>query len=398
MNKDQEQILNTVKELRSEVEKAMPDKAKLEEMHKALDTLESSNQKSVAAQLEQEKKNLETEESLKSLEAQLARRVETSGNKKGYRESDEFKALNAFVVGGESGLHSLDQQVKSALRTDIDAQGGFLVPEEMDNVIIKKITEISAIRSIARVRTTAAKTMNMPIRSMIPEADYEGEAQRSKDGTSKYESETITPYRLTFTTPITLDMLMDAAFNMESELLSDAAEAFAFKEGKKFVDGSGSKQPHGFLSDSRVLSNMITSSASNEIRADDILKVTGELKTGYNPTFVMNRRTLALLRTEKSSTDGHFIWQPAINGAVSATIAGERYLLADQMPDVKAGAAAVAYGDFLRGYTIIDRTGMSVIRDEYTAKREGIVEFTFNKYNTGRVTLPEALTGIITKS
>jgi HK97 family phage major capsid protein len=267
----------------------------------------------------------------------------------------------------------------------------------MDSVIIKKITEISAIRAIARVRTMTGKTLNMPVRSSRPSASYEGEAETGTDSASNYSNETITPFRLTYTTPITMDMLMDAAFNMESELLADAAEEFAYKEGLKFILGTGDKQPQGFLADTRLTDTFLESAGSGALVAADIINVTGQLKTGYNPTFVMNRRTLATLRTEQSTT-GQFIWQPGINGVVQNTIAGEPYVIANDMPDIASGAFAVAYGDFLRGYTIADRTGMSVIRDEFTAKRQAIVEFTMHKWNTGRVTLPEALTGIKIKA
>ena len=133
------------------------------------------------------------------------------------------------------------------------------------------------------------------------------------------------------------------------------------------------------------------------MKAADIILVTGDLKTGYNPAFMFNRRTLAVLRTEVSTT-GQFIWQPGINGVVQNTIAGEPYVIANDMPDIASNAFSVVYADFLRGYTIIDRTGMSVIRDELTQKKKAIVEFTMNKWNTGQVTLPEAMTGLKIKA
>lgn len=391
-----EQILEAVGNLRKEVEKSMPDPEKMEKMNVFLDGLEESSQKSIAEQKERDQKALELSEKLAGLEVEVARRSTESG-KSDYKDSDEFKALQAYCISGEKGLAAFEVEGKQTLRTDIDPQGGFLVPEELDNALVKKITEISPIRAIARVRTTAGKTLNVPVRATIPTAEYEGEGETGTDSNSTYESETLTPFRLTYTAPITADMLMDSAFNMEGEIMGDAAEAFAFKEGNKFILGTGVKQPGGFLSDTRVTDNFRESSTSGELLAEDIILVTGDLKTGYNPVFVFNRRTLATLRTEKSTT-GQFIWQPGINGVVQNTIAGEPYVIANDMPDIASGAFAVAYGDFLRGYTIIDRTGMSVIRDEVTQKRKAIVEFTMRKYNTGQVTLPEALIGIKIKA
>jgi len=390
------EIMEAVTGLREEVKKATPDPVKMEKMNQFLDGLEAANQKAVAESTEAKQKQIELQEKLDGLEVEIARKSSGSG-KADFRDSNEYKALSAFCIGGEKGIEQLEAEVKEALRTDIDPQGGFLVPRELDTIIVKKITEISPIRSIARVRTTSGKTLDIPVRASIPTANYEGEGEEGDDSNSKYESETLTPFRLTYTAPITMDMLMDAAFDMESEILTDAAEAFAFREGNRFVLGTGSKQPFGYLSDTQVTDSFRESATSGKLLAEDIIRVTGDLKTGYNPVFVFNRRTLAELRTEKSTT-GQFIWQPGINGVVQNTIAGEPYVIANDMPDIAANAFAVAFGDFLRGYTIIDRTGMSVIRDELTQKKKAIVEFTMNRWNTGQVTLPEALTGIKIKA
>ena len=383
-----EKLMSTVLELRAEVEKNFPNIEKVDSLHKSLDTLEAANQEIVAKAAQQEKHRIEMEEKMNGLEVALARRSSEPG-KSNYKESAEYKAMNAFMAMGGN----ITAEQKDLLRTDSESQGGFLVPREMDTAIIKKITEISPIRSIARVRTVSGKTLELPVRNSIPTATYEGEAQPSGESNSTYASETITPYRLTNTSPITNDMLMDAAFDMESEIFSDAAEAFAYVEGRAFILGDGIKKPRGFLDDPRVTDSFRESVTSGVLDTEDIIRVTGDLKTGYNPVFVLNRRTLAELRTQKSTT-GQYIWTPGINGVVANSLAGVNYVIANDMPDIASGAMPVAYGDFMRGYTIVDRTGLVVIRDDITQKKEAIVEFTMRRYNTGQVTLPEALTGI----
>jgi len=388
-----EQVMEAVVSLRAEVKKVTQNEEQLKNMHEFLDGIEEANQKAVAEHVEITKQAGELKERMAELEIALARSSSSPG-KANYKESNEFKAMQAFCIGGEKGLALQAEEVKAALRTDIDPSGGYLVHSEMDTSVLKKVTEIDPIRGIARVRTTAGKTMNLPVRATIPEAEFEGEAEEGEESNSTYESETLTPFRLTYTAPITVDMLMDAAFDMESEIMADAAEAFAFKEGKLFVLGNGPKRPSGFLADARVTDTFLQSATAGKLSAEDMILVTGQLKAGYNAQYVLNRRTLAKLRTEKSTT-GEFIWLPGINGVVMNTIAGEPYVISNSMPNIGTGAFAVAYGDFLRGYTIIDRTGMSVIRDDLTKKKKAIVEFTMNRWVTGQVTLPEALTGIV---
>jgi HK97 family phage major capsid protein len=80
-----------------------------------------------------------------------------------------------------------------------------------------------------------------------------------------------------------------------------------------------------------------------------------------------------------------------MNGAVANTLFGYNYVLLPAMADEGTDAFPVAFGDFRRGYTIADRTGMTVIRDEISEARKAIVKFTWARWNTGDVVLPEAI-------
>ena len=41
---------------------------------------------------------------------------------------------------------------------------------------------------------------------------------------------------------------------------------------------------------------------------------------------------------------------------------------AEDMPDIATNSLSIAFGDFYRGYLVVDRAGASVLRDPYTAK------------------------------
>ena len=372
--------------LRAEFEKSAPDQEIIVKANELLDKQEEVNQKAATSQKEAEQKAVELKERLDAVEAELSR-TGGAGDVKDYHESPEFKAMEAYTKGGEGRV---DKEQKALLRTDSDTEGGYLVMGEIDNMITKKIVEVSNIRSIARVRTISSKSLEVPVRNAILSAQYEGEAEQDEESISNYSNETLTAYRQSVTVPITKDMLMDSSFNMEAEIFGDASEAFAKGEGANFVLGDGVKKPYGFLADPRVVANSRNSGTSGTLDADDVILLTGDLKVGYNPSYVMNRRTLAFLRTLKSTT-GSFLWQPGMNGPVANTINGYPYILADDMPDIASNSLSIAFGDFLRGYTIVDRTGVNVVRDEYTQKRKAIVEFTINRWNYGQVTLPEAI-------
>jgi HK97 family phage major capsid protein len=383
-----QEALGAVKALRDTVEKYGADSAQFKSMvdatAKSLEDQEAKSQKFTAELAEERKSALELKERIDGLELELSRKGTAGDN---YKDRPEYKAMQAYAQKGLEGL-SLEQ--KATLRTDIGTQGGYLVMPEMDNMIIKKITEMSPVRSVARVRTVGSKTLSIPTRTAIPTATYEGEAAAGGESNSTYGQETLTAYRLTVTVPYTYDQLIDSEFDMESEIMNDVAESFAFSEGNKFVLGTGAKQPEGFLANATVVADARTSSTSGVITGDDVLLLAGDLKVGYNPMYAMNRQTLALLRTLKGSTNDHYLWQVGLGPTQPNTLAGAPYIIMQDMPNVAANSLSLVYADFMRGYTIIDRTGLQVIRDDVTRKKNNIIELTFHRYNHGQVVLPEA--------
>lgn len=378
------QIKTLFEDMKTELKKDLPDAATIETINTKLDTYEAANEEITTKLVAANEAEVKLREQIEALEGEVARKSQNSDVD--YKQLPEYKALHELVTLG----YVEDPEVKALLRTDSNADGGFLTTTEMDNTITKKITEISPVRSVARVRTISAKSLEMPIRATILQAEYEGETEEGTDDTSTYSNETITPFRLTVTVPITMDLLMDASFDMEAEIFSDAQESFAQKEGNKFILGTGVKQPTGITVDARVIAGAFDASGSNTYTADDLLNLTGQLKTGYNPIFMLNRRELAFIRTLKDS-NGAFLWAPGLNGVVANTLAGSPYSIANDMPDKATDAFPIAYGDFMRGYVIVDRTGTRIIRDEVTQKRKAIVEFTIQRWNTGHVVLPEAI-------
>jgi len=408
---DMDALQTLVRELRHDVEaKGLKDHDKETRLNSKLDELEEKNQE-VAGKVAEaanstrelkdlkeflasgaaaaEAKNAATAERISNLELDLAR-AESKGAKSDadWVESAEYKAFSRFAQVGDGNL--LEEEHKVLLRSDSDVDGGFSTTEELDTAMIRKIIEISPIRRYARNRSMSQKSLRMVVRDTIPEAFYEGEAEEDQEGQSKYDSEEMFSYRLGVTIPVTKDLLMDSTFSMDGELMADASIAFAQKEGNKFILGTGFKEPEGFLVNSSVIASPTITAVSATLDADVFFTVQGTLKGGYNAAFSFNRRTLATSRLLKDSQN-RYLWSPGLDGPASMTIAGAPYFLADDMPDITNSAYSIAFADWYAGYTIADRTQMSIVRDDLTRKRNAIVEFTFHRWNNGQVVLPEAI-------
>jgi HK97 family phage major capsid protein len=176
-------------------------------------------------------------------------------------------------------------------------------------------------------------------------------------------------------------LLDDAAVDIEAWIAAEVDIAFAEQEGTAFVSGDGVNKPKGFLSYTTVANGswswgnigyVASGAAGNFANAgpmDVLLDTVYALKAGHrqNGTFLMNRKTQANLRRFKD-VNGNYLWQPPSAAGQPASLMGFSVTEAEDMPDVAANSFAIAFGDFRAGYLVVDRTGIRILRDPYSAK------------------------------
>jgi len=190
---------------------------------------------------------------------------------------------------------------------------------------------------------------------------------------------------------ISNQMLEDSAFDMEAELRMEASEQFAVAEGAALVSGSGVGKPEGFMASTSGVSTTNSGHATT-VTADGLISLKHAVKTAYtaNANYVMNRTTLGSVRKLKDG-NGNYLWQPGIAAGKPNSIDGDPYVELPDMPSEGAGLKPVAYGDFRRGYTLVDRIAMEMLRDPYTQATSGNIRFIFRRRLGGQVTLAEAI-------
>ena len=376
---------------------------KLAKIDQRLDQFEGLSQKLTIA--EGQKKALDD---LKGQFDQLA----TTLRRTGQGANDEAKAERAnlwaksVVLAQTIGVPNLadDQravleavtQEYKALSISTDSAGGYLAPIEYVREIIKGVTEISAFRSLVRVRTTAQKSIQIPKRTGQFAAQRVAEqGTRSETTGLAYGLEELPVHELYALVDISNQMLEDSAFDMASEIAMEAAEQFEVKEGAEFVSGTGVGQAEGVLTNSNVAETNSGSAATIKDasgQADGLIGLKHGIKTAYtrNATWGMNRTTLGSVRKLKDG-QGQYIWMPGIAMGRPNTIDGDPYVELPDMPSEGAGLYPVIYGDFRRAYVWADRISMEMLRDPYTQATAGNVRFIVRKRSGGQVVLAEAV-------
>ncbi len=306
---------------------------------------------------------------------------EDNGEKGASGASLEHKsAFETYVRGGrEEGLRSLEQK---ALSIGSDPDGGYLVPEETETTILSRLSLVSPIRAIAGNRQVSASVFKKPFSISGPQTGWVGETAARPQTSGPTLAELAFPTMELYAMPAaTATLLEDAAVDVDAWIAEEVETAFAEQEGAAFINGDGVNMPRGFLDYPQVAESAwtwgnlgtISTGAAGAFAAtdpaDSLIDLIYALKSGYrqNGRFVMNRRTQAAARKLKDS-DGNYIWQPPATAGAPATLMAFPVTEAEDMPDIAADAPAIAFGDFRRGYLVVDRTGVRILRDPYSAK------------------------------
>lgn len=375
-----QEVMEAIRELRSEVETKTKDIGKIDKIEKFLDEQEKKSEQLLKDIAAKDAKQEELETKLKNIEQDLMR-PRNGGTEKVTPE--EVKSFDKLV---REGKEEMSAEERKYLRTNSGQEGGFLVPVDYVREVIKGITEISPMRTLARVRPTTGNEVHLPKRTTLLTAQWVGEGKQATASNSKYGLEKISVHKMMVPVEITHEQLKDSAFNMESEILMDVQEEFARLEGLAFVSGTNIKQPEGILTNAGI--GYYATGVDGAITADSIIEIAGEIKTGYNLTYLLNRKTRAKIRTLKAG-DGTYIWQPGLGSGNPNTINGLPYVEIPDMPDIGSGTYPIALGDWRRTFTVVDSVSMEMIRDNYTLADEGKVKFVFYKRVGGAVTLVE---------
>jgi len=279
-------------------------------------------------------------------------------------------------TGNANGL-----ELKTGLSSAADS-GGYVVPPETERAIDRRLMAGSPMREIATVRTIGAGVFRKPVSTAGVTAGWVAEtAPRPETDPATLALLEFPAADLYASPAATQSLLDDAMINLDEWLAAEVEDAFAAQETTAFVSGDGINKPKGFLSYDIVAEaghgwgeiGYVASGAAGAFAAsnpaDRLIDLIYAPKARYRPNgrFVMNRRTVSTVRKFKDA-DGNYIWQPATRAGETASLLGYPVTEIETMPDIAADSAAIAFGDFQRGYLIVDRAGVRVLRDPYSAK------------------------------
>lgn len=286
------------------------------------------------------------------------------------------------------GWHRQDFQIT------VDGDGGFLVPPDMNGRIVTRLYERSAMRGLVNVQATTASELEGIADTADVDAGWRGETEPVTVTTNTQLGRYSIQVEEMWAQPrASTRLIADAAVNVEAWVADKIGDRFGRLEGAAVVNGDGIKKPRGILQYPTAVTADASrawgtiqrrgTGASGAIGTnpyDVLIDLTMDLKPMYrgNASWLAARSTYAAYRKAKDTT-GQYLWQPPVQAGMPATMLGYPIVEAEDMPALAANSDSLAFGDFREGYTLVQRAGITILRDPYTAK--GWVNF----YATARI-------------
>ena len=323
-------------------------------------------------------------------EAQLSQPVNTplTGRPAGRADEKTGRASDAYKE--DFGAHLRGKRpVHNVLSEGVQADGGYLVPEEFERQIVDGLEEANVVRGLAKVITTSAER-KIPVAAAHSEAKWTAENGAYTESSPTFDQKTIDAFKLTDLVKVSIELLQDSMFDLESYIAAEFARAFGIAEEQAFCVGTGTGQPTGIFTEKGGQVGVTAASAA-AVTADELISLVYSLKSPYrrNAKFLMNDATIGAIRKLKDG-NGVYLWQPSLQAGEPDKLLGYELYTSPYVPQMAAGAFSAAFGDF-RNYWIADRSGRTVQRLNELYSANGQVGFVATERVDGKVILPEGI-------
>ena len=351
------------------------------------------------AEMEKKVKDLSAEiervQAMEAMERELSKPTSTPITGKPMSGKSEGKAKtgtasNEYKEAMLQAIRTKFHTISNVMQEGVDADGGYLVPDEYDDRLIEKLKEENIFRKLCHPVTTSGDH-KINIAASTPAAAWIEEGEALTFGDATFSQSLLDAHKLHVAIKVTEELLYDSKFDLETFILNAFSKALANAEENAFINGSGTGQPLGILAATGGADIGVTTASSTAITADEIINLVYSLKRPYrkNAAFLMNDQTVAAVRKLKDGT-GTYLWHEALTADEPNKLLGYPVYTSEFMPTIEAGAKTIAFGDF-DYYNIGDRGTRSFQELKELFAGNGMVGFVAKERVDGKLVLGEAI-------
>lgn len=309
------------------------------------------------------------------------------------REPKAGRAADAYkrAFWDAMRLNASPMEVRNALSEGVDSEGGYLVPDEFERTLVTSLADQNVMRGLVKVIQTTSGDRKIPVVSTHGTATWLDEGTPYAESDEAFSQVSLSAFKLGTFLKISEELLNDSAFDVETYLAGEFARRIGAAEEEAFLVGTGTGKPTGLLHASSGAQSSVTTAKATEITADELIDLHYSLRAPYrkNAVWLTNDTTVKAIRQLKDA-NGQYLWQPALTASTPDTVLGRPVHTSVFVPEIKAGAKTVAFGD-LSYYWVADRQGRSFKRLNELFATTGQVGFLASQRVDGKLILPEAV-------
>lgn len=313
--------------------------------------------------------------------------------KKDFRSSEEYR--DAFIDGfARLGKNGMNAQHTNALQVGTDSEGGYIVPEEFETMIIKILSLGNPIRSAARVIRTSSDR-NIPVETDDGSFGWIAEEGSYSEDDPAFGRVVLGAHKGGGIIKVSEELLQDAFFDLGAYISELSARRFEALEDAAFGNGNGSAKPTGLFATAAVAGTNLggfqgATSATAAITGNDLIDTFHALGRPYRSraSWVTSDTLIKMIRKLKDS-DGQYIWQPGLTADQPDRILGRPVIVTEGFPTVAPAAKSIMLGD-LQQYWIVDRIGMVLQRLNELYAANGQIGFKVHKRTDAKLADPKA--------
>lgn len=279
---------------------------------------------------------------------------------------EEKMNINIDSLKEEISDNSLE--FKSFASDEAD-KGQVLISPEKYNRILENLKKRSLIRKLASNITVSSNYLELIIQEGGFDSGWVSEkGARDETNTPDLKRKHIAVNEIYAQPKATQRLINDESVNFEEWLSNQLSESFARIENAAFINGDGINKPKGILNYDDEIELVEIGEAGN-IGINDLLNLINSLDDVYqeDACFIMNRRTLAAIQGIRDEA-GRLIWQSSLSDKMADSLFGFPVYCSSEMPNLAEDNKSIIFGDFSKGYKIVDRQGISIMKDPFTEK------------------------------
>lgn len=253
----------------------------------------------------------------------------------------------------ERGVISDDAEFR--IQSTTDAAGGYTVPVELMNEIVKSMAATGPMYDPGVTRelnTSSGHQITIPTvndTSLSAALHAEGTALTDDGGAdATFAQKVLDAYVYdTEFVRFSMELAKDSIFNVESLLGDLLGERLGRAANTVLTTGTGSSQPNGVVTAS---SAGVTAAATAAITADELIDLVHSVDPAYRAgpkvRFMFNDSILKAIRKLKDG-QSNYLWQMGdVRVGAPGTLLGHPYSVNQAMANAAASAKTVLFGDF----------------------------------------------------